>query len=88
MVLTISKRFRKADRSRIAKVGRHWIWDEFSKQDAETNLRTVFDNLPEAYAQVLQNNFPTLGVELNTIIPLFAFSSLSLYALVSLVLPK
>ena len=61
----VDRLYKKADRSRIAKVGSHWIWDEFSKQDAETNLRTVFDNLPDAYAQIVRNNFPTLKEELD-----------------------
>jgi hypothetical protein len=61
----VNRLYKKADRSRIAKFGSHWIWDEFSKQDAETNLHIVFDNLPDAYAQVVQNNFPTLTNELD-----------------------
>jgi hypothetical protein len=61
----IDRLYIKADRSRIAKVGSHWIWDEFSKEDAEKNFRTVFDNLLDAYNQMLRNNFPTLLEQLD-----------------------
>jgi len=62
---SVDRLYKKVDRSRIARVGSHFIWDEFSKEDAEANLRVVFDNLPSAYKQVIHNNFPTLGQELD-----------------------
>ncbi|MDK2899480.1 MAG: hypothetical protein PWQ10_667 [Patescibacteria group bacterium] len=61
----VDRLYKKANRSRIAKVGSHWIWDKYSKEDAEANLKVVFNNLPAAYEQVVQNNFPTLGHELD-----------------------
>ena len=61
----VDRLYRKADRSRIARVGSHWIWDQYSKEDAEANLKSIFDNLPSAYGQIVQNNFPTLHKELD-----------------------
>jgi len=42
-----------------------WIWNAYSVEDAEYNSRIVFENLQEAYAVVVNHNFPTLTGDLD-----------------------
>lgn len=42
-----------------------WVWEVFSKNDAEQNLKAFFEKLPSAYEKILGNNFPILKKELS-----------------------
>lgn len=55
--------YKEKDFSRIPKGG--WIWDVFSKKDAEYNLNIIFDNLVAVYQTIIVNNFPLLENELS-----------------------
>jgi hypothetical protein len=41
------------------------VWNVFSKEDTDYNLRVFFKNLPEAYNTLIKNNFPLLEKELS-----------------------
>ena len=51
--------------------GRAWVWDLYSKEAIEANLRTFFANLPEVYDQLLSTNFP----EIKSTLPIFGPAS-------------
>ncbi len=55
--------YREKDFSRIPNGG--WIWNVFSKKDAEYNLNIIFNNLVVAYKTIIKNNFPLLENELS-----------------------
>lgn len=51
--------------------GRAWVWDLYSKEAIEANLRTFFANLPDVYNQLLSTNFP----EIKSTLPIFGPAS-------------
>ncbi len=67
----IRRPYLRKDYSRL-KNGKGWIWNVFSPETIETNLRVFFENLPKAYADLVSLNFP----ELAKAIPLFNGASL------------
>ena len=42
-----------------------WVWEVFSVEDVEHNLKTFFENLSTVYETMLENNFPALKNELS-----------------------
>jgi hypothetical protein len=58
------------DYSRL-KGGRGWVWNVFSPDMVEANLKVFFDNLPNVYNDLVLQNFPEILEEL----PLFGESS-------------
>lgn len=44
---------------------KNWVWEVFSKKDAEQNLKTFFENLPSVYKTILGSNFRILKNELS-----------------------
>lgn len=60
----ITRIYRKPNFSRF-KTRSSWIWNAYSIEDAEYNLRVVFENLQEVYSFVVNNNFPTLKSDLD-----------------------
>ncbi len=56
--------YMKPDFSRF-KSRSSWIWNAYSKEDAEYNSKIVFENLQEAYSVVVNHNFPTLQSDLD-----------------------
>lgn len=42
-----------------------WVWEVFSKNAAEQNLKLFFENLSSVYETILENNFPILKNELS-----------------------
>jgi hypothetical protein len=67
----IERPYLPKDYSRL-KDGRGWIWNLFSPEVVETNLKTFFENLPKAYADLVSFNFPELAKQ----VPLFGGASL------------
>jgi len=67
----IERPYARKDFSRL-KGGTGWVWNVFSPEMVETNLKIFFDNLPKAYADFVSCNFPELGEDL----PLFDGASL------------
>jgi hypothetical protein len=61
---SIKRIYRKPDFSRLL-TRTSWIWNAYSKEDAEYNAKIVFANLQEAYAVVTSHNFPTLQRDLD-----------------------
>lgn len=51
------------DYSRLEKSG-GWIWNVFSPEMLEKNLRVFFENLPTAYNQIISTNFPDIKDDL------------------------
>lgn len=56
--------YKKPDFSRF-KSRSSWVWNAYSKEDAEYNSKIVFENLQEAYSVVVNHNFPTLKSDLD-----------------------
>jgi hypothetical protein len=52
------------DYSRLEKLG-GWIWNVFSPETLEKNLRVFFENLPTAYNQIISTNFPDIKDDLS-----------------------
>lgn len=52
-----------------------WIWNVFSKSDAENNLKVFFDNYPRIYTEIVEKNFPLIKSEL----PVFDGASFILF---------
>lgn len=67
----IERPYLRKDYSRL-KDGGGWIWNVFSPEVVETNLKTFFENMPKAYADLVSFNFPELAKE----VPLFGGASL------------
>ena len=61
---SIIRIYKKPDFSRF-KTRSSWIWNAYSKEDAEYNSKIVFENLQEAYSVVVSHNFPTLKSDLD-----------------------
>jgi len=66
----VERPYLQKDYSRLKNGG--WIWNVFSPEVLEKNLKIFFENLPKAYADLVSHNFPELSKEL----PLFNGSSL------------
>lgn len=61
---SIMRIYKKPDFSRF-KTRSSWIWNAYSKEDAEYNFTVVFENLQEAYSVVVTHNFPALKTDLD-----------------------
>jgi len=66
----ISRVYSPRDYSRLRERG-GWVWNIFSPDAVETNLKMFFDNLPKVYNDVVLQNFPKIAEEL----PLFGDAS-------------
>lgn len=60
----IERPYKEKDFLRLVKKG-NWIWNVFSKQDVENNLKIFFRNLPRVYSNFVESNFPLLKNELS-----------------------
>jgi hypothetical protein len=69
-IMKINRVYSPKDYSRL-KMGGGWVWNVFSPEAAERNLRIFFENLPEVYDALVSQNFPELRKEL----PLFGDAS-------------
>lgn len=67
----VSRPYSPRDFSRLKERG-GWIWNLFSPEAVEKNLRVFFENLPSSYNRLVLQNFPELLDEL----PLFGDASL------------
>lgn len=61
-VIEVPRLYKPPDYSRIPHGG--MIWEPYSSDDVETNLKTLFDALPSGYAAIVENNFPELKSQL------------------------
>jgi hypothetical protein len=66
----IDRPYSPRDYSRLSGRG-GWVWNVFSPDAVETNLKMFFDNLPKVYNDVILQNFPKIAEEL----PLFGDAS-------------
>jgi hypothetical protein len=66
----INRVYSPRDYSRLKEKG-GWVWNFFSPDAVETNLKIFFDNLPKVYYDVVLQNFPKIARE----IPLFGDAS-------------
>jgi hypothetical protein len=69
----IERPYLRKDYSRL-QGGKGWIWNVFSPEMVEANLRIFLENLPTVYADLVSLNFPQLAEE----IPLFDGASLAI----------
>lgn len=64
-VQEIERVYSKKDHSRISSgPGPRWIWNVFSKINAERNLKIFFDHYPRIYNAIVEKNFPNIKSEL------------------------
>jgi hypothetical protein len=61
-VIEVPRLYKPPDYSKVPNGG--WIWEPYSSDDVETNLRTLFDALPSVYATIVDHNFPELKSQL------------------------
>jgi len=59
----VDRPFAQKDYSRLGKSG-GWVWNVFSPDVVEKNLKTLFRNLPLVYKDIVSQNFPSLANEL------------------------
>lgn len=62
-VKEINRLYKPKDFSRMP--GGGWVWNAFSKEAAEHNLRVLFEHFPGALDTLLTNNFPALKSQLD-----------------------
>jgi len=57
-VKKVHRIYEPPDYSRIPHGG--WMWDAYSPESVQSNLETLFANLPSAYSGIVEQNFPEL----------------------------
>jgi len=64
-ITNIKRIYRKQDFNRLRKCKSHLKWNVYSVADLEENLKIFFKNLPTAFNDVINENFPLLKKEMD-----------------------
>lgn len=62
--IPVKRVYRKADFARLEGRG-GFVWDIFSEEDADSNMRIILDNLETVYNTIIEKNFPGIKDELS-----------------------
>lgn len=74
-IQTINRVYSKKNYHRFPHSEPRWIWNVFSKSDAEKNLKVFFDNYPRIFTAIIEKNFPRIKSDF----PVFSGASLVLF---------
>jgi hypothetical protein len=61
-VIEVPRLYKPPDYSRVPHGG--WIWEPYSSDDVEANLKRLFDALPSVYTAIVEHNLPELKSQL------------------------